>query len=253
MFYVYVIYKIGQNEDYDMRKNYCVACGEKEDLQHHHLIPRSKGGSDKECNLITLCTRCHGFWHGADWSHNHASLVADGISKARRNGVRLGPKPKPIDKASVYLKKGSQPIDDVIFCLFHIELIPITVICTMTWGEMTSYKETYSDTTEQMIDRAVSEHTYRRKNFSWLITLNMHGVERSPNAIAHKLGRIRRGDKQGCAFPYQLPEIDLEKARECKAKNVLREKNKAKLRKNKEKIVSGEGIPEKLHRLVDLI
>ncbi len=36
----------------------CVACGSREDLQHHHLVTRGEGGSDDEWNLITLCYPC---------------------------------------------------------------------------------------------------------------------------------------------------------------------------------------------------
>lgn len=37
----------------------CVLCGSKKKLQRHHLVPRSKGGSDTPENQVTLCERCH--------------------------------------------------------------------------------------------------------------------------------------------------------------------------------------------------
>lgn len=38
----------------------CQCCGKKScRLEVHHLIPRSRGGSDKLANLITLCSDCH--------------------------------------------------------------------------------------------------------------------------------------------------------------------------------------------------
>ena len=43
-----------------MKLNFCVACGIKENLHYHHLIPKIHGGSDEETNLITLCENCHG-------------------------------------------------------------------------------------------------------------------------------------------------------------------------------------------------
>lgn len=41
----------------------CVKCGSKEFLHIHHLIPRSKGGSDEPSNLVTLCEKCHSGIH----------------------------------------------------------------------------------------------------------------------------------------------------------------------------------------------
>ena len=40
-----------------VRLNFCVACGDDDPdhLQHHHLVPRSCGGGDEECDIITLC------------------------------------------------------------------------------------------------------------------------------------------------------------------------------------------------------
>ncbi len=70
-----------------MRLDFCVACGQKEDLQQHHLFPRAMGGSDEECNLITLCTNCHGKIHGIKWTHNHSELIKLGHAKNREKIV----------------------------------------------------------------------------------------------------------------------------------------------------------------------
>lgn len=32
-------------------------------LEVHHVVPRSNGGGNGEANLVTLCSRCHGFVH----------------------------------------------------------------------------------------------------------------------------------------------------------------------------------------------
>lgn len=40
----------------------CQNCGkrkQKKNLEVHHIIPRSKGGTDDPTNLVTLCVRCH--------------------------------------------------------------------------------------------------------------------------------------------------------------------------------------------------
>jgi 5-methylcytosine-specific restriction endonuclease McrA len=37
----------------------CQTCGRMEDLQVHHIQPRSHLGDDTEVNLVTLCAKCH--------------------------------------------------------------------------------------------------------------------------------------------------------------------------------------------------
>jgi ATP-dependent DNA helicase RecQ len=41
----------------------CGAVGSSGDLDVHHLVPRSSGGTDEPANLITLCDGCHGRRH----------------------------------------------------------------------------------------------------------------------------------------------------------------------------------------------
>lgn len=50
------------------RDNYtCQCCGKKNcRLEVHHLLPRTRGGSDKLVNLITLCTDCHQLAHSSE-------------------------------------------------------------------------------------------------------------------------------------------------------------------------------------------
>jgi len=38
-------------------------CGATRFLEVHHLVPRAKGGGNGVGNLVTLCSRCHGFVH----------------------------------------------------------------------------------------------------------------------------------------------------------------------------------------------
>lgn len=48
-----------------LRDNFrCQECNFYKHLEVHHIIPRSKGGSDEPSNLITLCQRCHAKKHG---------------------------------------------------------------------------------------------------------------------------------------------------------------------------------------------
>ncbi len=41
----------------------CQRCGSLTDLHVHHLQFRSRGGTESEANLITLCARCHAREH----------------------------------------------------------------------------------------------------------------------------------------------------------------------------------------------
>jgi hypothetical protein len=70
----------------------CVACGSKEDLQHHHLVPRKSGGSDDSANLLTLCTACHHKMHERQMNgtYNHGELTRAGQQRAVAAGKKLG-------------------------------------------------------------------------------------------------------------------------------------------------------------------
>lgn len=37
----------------------CYICGEEDDLERHHIVPRRYGGSDDPANLVDLCHSCH--------------------------------------------------------------------------------------------------------------------------------------------------------------------------------------------------
>ena len=37
----------------------CQFCGNRRNLQVHHILPRSQSGDDTEENLTTLCSECH--------------------------------------------------------------------------------------------------------------------------------------------------------------------------------------------------
>ena len=79
-----------------MRMKFCCACFSDKNLHHHHLIPRIKGGSDDQTNLITLCGSCHAKIHNLKdvWSAEHKELQRIGIKKALENGVVFGAKAK---------------------------------------------------------------------------------------------------------------------------------------------------------------
>ncbi|MFV8451293.1 HNH endonuclease [Vibrio campbellii] len=56
----------------------CAVCDTAESLEIHHVVPVSKGGTDDETNLLTVCPACHGLLHGVSgnrrWSNQHADL-----------------------------------------------------------------------------------------------------------------------------------------------------------------------------------
>lgn len=236
-----------------MKRKECAACGVENDLHFHHLQPKSKGGSDEETNLVTLCTICHGLWHNMNWSHTHSQLVAEGIDRARDNGIRLGPKPLSIGAPENYLQKGNQPIEDVIFCLFHIDKMLVTNICNVSWGEITIFKDAYSRTTEQAMDRAIEKHNYQREHFTWPIVMGRRGLIRKPNAVTQKISRMRKRVSTTQIAPFQLPALNPEKALRIEARELRARENHKILKANKKMIEEGEGIPQKLRKLIDLV
>ncbi len=34
-------------------------CHNKHQINHHHIVPKADGGSDKKINLVRLCPNCH--------------------------------------------------------------------------------------------------------------------------------------------------------------------------------------------------
>ena len=64
-------YQNGETKGYKNTKRYvkardgykCRNCGSTDELEVHHRKPKSKGGSDRPGNLITLCHECHTDYH----------------------------------------------------------------------------------------------------------------------------------------------------------------------------------------------
>ncbi|ACX52878.1 HNH endonuclease [Ammonifex degensii KC4] len=48
------------------RDGACVLCGSTRRLQRHHLVPRSKGGTDTPENQVLLCAECHRELHAGE-------------------------------------------------------------------------------------------------------------------------------------------------------------------------------------------
>jgi len=47
----------------------CAYCGEKDNLTLDHIVPRSKGGSDRVTNVICSCKECNNDKGHQIWSH----------------------------------------------------------------------------------------------------------------------------------------------------------------------------------------
>ena len=67
----------------------CCNCGNKNNIQYHHIVPLAIGGQDILTNIAPLCEACHNLVHSKK-SINHAELTKAGIEKARLAGKQIG-------------------------------------------------------------------------------------------------------------------------------------------------------------------
>jgi hypothetical protein len=75
-----------------MRLEFCVICGVEENLHHHHVTPKSEGGSDDETNLITLCVEHHAWIHSlrpGTWNSS-SELTKKSLREAQELGFSVG-------------------------------------------------------------------------------------------------------------------------------------------------------------------
>ena len=65
----------------------CFECETTEDLQEHHVVPKSRGGT----KTVTLCYECHMKAHGRTGKGlDHSRLTKEGLARAKARGVKLG-------------------------------------------------------------------------------------------------------------------------------------------------------------------
>ena len=87
-----------------MKLDFCVICGSKTDLQHHHIIPKSKGGDDHPHNFLTLCWKHHNWIHDIRKTRSKEDFVAC-IKVVQKNGaggrLRL-PKEKELEVCKLW-------------------------------------------------------------------------------------------------------------------------------------------------------
>ena len=75
-----------------MKFNFCVVCNSTKDIEHHHITPVCKGGTDHEHNFLSLCVEHHGMIHSirpGSWA-NRKELQRIGIEKAKKEGKFKG-------------------------------------------------------------------------------------------------------------------------------------------------------------------
>ena len=66
----------------------CSCCGALDDIQMHHLYPKSLGCPDSL--MVPLCFVCHRNAHGLTTSINHSELTRAGLAATKARGQQLG-------------------------------------------------------------------------------------------------------------------------------------------------------------------
>lgn len=69
----------------------CSYCDDTTNLEWHHILPRSLGGTDESFNLIRVCSYHHGLIHGMSSRGNIADLIREGLKRTKEKGTILGP------------------------------------------------------------------------------------------------------------------------------------------------------------------
>ena len=66
----------------------CETC-EKETkyLESHHIVPKSRGGSDSKSNLIKICIDCHSKAHDVVFSKNRGGLIKEGVINYKKRNA----------------------------------------------------------------------------------------------------------------------------------------------------------------------
>ena len=60
----------------------CEICNKKtKHLEIHHIIPKSRGGSDDSGNLKRICSVCHGLAHNVSFSNDRGGLIKEGVDR----------------------------------------------------------------------------------------------------------------------------------------------------------------------------
>ncbi len=49
---------------YERDEHACILCHDPRTIHLHHVVPKGRGGTDDEQNLVCLCPYCHAIAHG---------------------------------------------------------------------------------------------------------------------------------------------------------------------------------------------
>ena len=62
----------------------CKLCNKKtEYIELHHIIPKSRGGTNDPNNLIELCSECHGLAHDVSFTNERGGLVKEAFDRKK--------------------------------------------------------------------------------------------------------------------------------------------------------------------------
>jgi len=71
-----------------MTKYKCFECGSEEDIHHHHVVPKSLGGT----KMLPLCSKCHSLVHGKDLT-SCTRLTRESVIKRKAQGLAVSKPP----------------------------------------------------------------------------------------------------------------------------------------------------------------
>ena len=78
-------------------ENKCKLCNKESDnLELHHIIPKSRGGTNNKNNLIKICSKCHGLVHNVDFVNERGGLIKESIIKSE----------KELKQSNIWLEKN---------------------------------------------------------------------------------------------------------------------------------------------------
>lgn len=73
-----------------MRTKHCCACRSKKNIHHHHLVPKSLGGTDDEKNILSLCNICHSKIHRRGKEFAVSALISKALQEKKGQGFVVG-------------------------------------------------------------------------------------------------------------------------------------------------------------------
>ena len=108
----------------------CSICSKKtEHLELHHIIPKSRGGSDDVSNLVKLCSGCHGLAHDVSFSNDRGGLIKESIGKNKKQNK--------VDRE--WLDKNQALVQDKMMDLYNRnEDKHILILLLLEEGKLTS-------------------------------------------------------------------------------------------------------------------